>query len=432
MTDSVRAIVFNAQADYATSLRQSLMSIPELKVAAEIDQPDHLAPAVAQFSPDAVIAHLDPQPLVVLDALEALVQAHPHLPVIAVSGHTEGDVLLRAMRVGLRRFLVKPLTTDELRTVLEQVQRDRPKGPKRGRLISVMGSAGGVGATFVATNLACELADLTQGDRRVALLDCDFRFGQVATVLDLDTPFTVADLCATPEQIDPAMVDRALVRHAMGVHVLARPHHFHQAENITAAHCANVLSMLLEMFPYVVVDGPMRNDPDGRVLLDAADFNLMVIQLLVTSVRNTDRMSQELVAQGFNTQRMQLVCNRVGRESAYLEIERVESTLGNRIFQALPDDWRSVSSAINVGQPLRNHAPRSKIRCALRELAMRIHAPEKVAAPARHGRLLERLLGKQARTRRAGGADPPRQGGRPAGETGRIPAATDVPASAAV
>ena len=105
-------------------------------------------------------------------------------------------------------------------------------------------------------------------------------------------------------------------------------------------------------------------------------MNLLVIQLLVTSVRNVHRMLDELREGGYNLDRFHLICNRVGRESAHLELGHVEETLKRSIVHQIPDDWKTVSSAINMGEPLIEHAPKSKIRAAIRELAELIFDPD--------------------------------------------------------
>jgi len=192
------------------------------------------------------------------------------------------------------------------------------------------------------------------------------------------------------------MVLKALTKHETGVHVLRRPHSFAQAEMITAAHCANVLSSLQAMFEYVVVDGPTRHDPGGRSVLDAADFNLMVLQLLVTSVRNTDRMVQELGAQGFNADRLSFVCNRLGRESAYLEVSQVETILSRKFLAKIADDWKNASASINIGQPLKTYCERAKIRQDIHNLALRIHSPQTADDTAKQGGLFSKLFGKGA------------------------------------
>lgn len=393
MAQTVRVILFTSNESATPELRRVLTSLPQLRIVAELDEPSLFSQAVAQFPTDLLIADLDPNAAVVLECLRQLKEAMPDLPVFALSSQTDGNVVLAAMRAGIKEYLLKPLAVEELEQAVVRTINATPRGKQPGKLISVMGSAGGVGCTTIAVNLAVELCDLVGPSQKVALVDLDFRFGHVATLLDVHGQHTVADLCSTPEQLDPQMVMKALVRHESGLNVLRRPHSFAQAEMITAAHCANVLSTLQEMCAYVVVDGPTRHDPGGRSILDAADHNLFILQLLVTSVRNTDRMMQELAVQGFNIERIAFICNRLGRESAHLEVDQVETILNRKFFMSIVDDWKAVSSSINIGHPLKVGFERSKIRQDIRTLAMKLHCPDVIAAEsAKRGGLLGKFL----------------------------------------
>ena len=97
-------------------------------------------------------------------------------------------------------------------------------------------------------------------------------------------------------------------------------------------------------------------------------------------------MLDELREGGYNLERFQLICNRIGRESAHLQVEHVETTLKRPIAHQIPDDWKSVSSAINMGSPLIESAPKSRARAAIRELAERIANPEAVADESNSGK----------------------------------------------
>jgi len=379
MPRTIRIILFTANEPAAPELRKDLTSLQPLRIVAEIDEPSLIPQAVSQFPCELVVADIDPNPAIVLECLKQLNRAAPELPIFAVSGRSDGEIVRLALRAGVKEYLLRPLDLEELEQAIGRVVAQPARAKEPGRLISFMGSAGGVGSTTIATNLAVELAGLVGPDRLVALVDLDFRFGHVATLLDVHGQYTVADLCSTQEQLDPQMIMKALIKHESGVQVLRRPHSFTQAELITAAHCANVLTSLQEMCAYVIVDGPTRYDPGGRSILDAADYNFLVLQLLVTGVRNTNRMVQELAIQGFNTERLQFVCNRVGRESAHLEVGQVEAILGRKMFVTLPDDWKSVSSSINIGQPLKVEFAQTKIRQEIRKFAMKLHCPEKLA-----------------------------------------------------
>ncbi|MFH1417196.1 MAG: response regulator [Planctomycetota bacterium] len=394
MAQTVRAILFTTNETAAPQLRKTITSLPHLRIVAELDEPSLLGHAATQFPADLLIADLDPNAPVVIECLKQLRDVRPDLAVFALSSETEGDVVLKALRAGIKEYLVKPLDLDEFEQAVSRAIQTQPQTKQPGKLISVIGSAGGVGCTTIATNLAVELAELVGSEQKVSLVDLDFRFGHVATLLDVHGQFTVADLCSTPEHLDEQMVMKALIKYEQNLYILRRPHSFAQAEMITAAHCANVLSSLQETCAYVVVDGPTRQDPGGRSVLDSADFNFLILQLLVTSVRNTDRMMQELGVQGFNTDRIQFVCNRVGRESSHLGVDQVETILGRKMFALLSDDWKSVSSSINIGQPLKVEFTNSRIRQELRTLAMQVHCPETVSGKAGKRGLFGKLLGK--------------------------------------
>jgi pilus assembly protein CpaE len=228
----------------------------------------------------------------------------------------------------------------------------------------------------------------------VALVDMDFRYGQLATMLDLQADYTITDLCDTPEQLDPAMIDKAMVKHSSGLHLLARPNQFGQADQITAAHCASVLSSLQQIYEYVIVDGPNRYDTGGLTVLDMSDVTLLMAQLLVPSVRNAHRMLSELQDGGYNLNRFRVVCNRVGRDAGHLTVEHLQKTLDITVAHQIPDDWKTVSTAINIGVPLLEYAPKSRVRMAIRELAEKLVTSDGAlpAEPTAKGGLFGRIF----------------------------------------
>jgi len=285
---AIRVIIFNADESFAPTLRATLQTFDGVKIVAEVDEPTLLPQAVRQFPADVLIVHLDPNPSALLATAGEVATKHPDLCVFAVSDSTDGQVILAAMRLGLKEFLTKPIDPTVMAAAMEKVFEKRTDHATTGRLFPVLGSAGGVGATSLATNLAVELASVSGG--KVAVVDLDYRFGQVATFLDVEPVYTIADLCESPEQLEAQVIERTLVRHASGVFVLSRPIHFTQADNITAAHCVGALTALLSMHDYVVTDGPTRFDMGAKAVLDIADCSLLVMQLLVPSVRSTLRM----------------------------------------------------------------------------------------------------------------------------------------------
>lgn len=401
---TVRVIIVNTDEAVAADLRAVLLAIDGVKIVAEIDEPALLAQALDSFPAEVLLVHLDPIPGAMMDVVAPIIEARKEqIAAIGMTEDRDAELVMRAMRAGMKEFLWKPFPPEQLRDILGRVALEAETGGRRlGRLITVVGTAGGVGATHLATNLAVELATLErwqgQGDNaakpRVAIVDMDFRIGQVAMQLDAVPQYSIAELTESPESIDMQMIERAMFRHATGVHVLARPPETAQAERISGGQCAAALAALQEHYDFVVTDLPSRFDPTARAVFDMADTYLLVLQLMVPCVRAADRMLHDLAMTGYSMQRINLVCNRFGRDSGYLGLEDVESTLKRKFDYVIPDEWRTSAAAVNMGAPLLLHAPKSKLRAALREMAVKLagdpdaveeQAARPAAAPARKG-----------------------------------------------
>ncbi|MHC5111187.1 MAG: AAA family ATPase [Planctomycetota bacterium] len=377
MGRDVRFLVFNTVEECAKDLRAGLMATPRAKIVAEVDEPALLPQAVSQFHVAAILVNIDPKPELVFPALTQIAEEHPEVAILATSTSTDGPLILKVMRLGAREFIPRPIDSDALADAIEKLAAQRVHSAEDGKLVTVMGASGGVGATFFATNLAVELAKLCEGS--VTVVDLDYRFGQVATLLDIDPTFTLADLCDTPEQLEQQVLDRALVKHSSGVKVLSRPSSFAEADTMTAASCVALLSTLVQHNDFVVVDGPNRSDIRARSVLDIADHNILLVQLLVPCIRNATRIMSGMRDNNDGVDKMMLIPNRLGRQSSDLSIEDASQTLNLDVFASVPDDWATVSGSINLGEPLMTQSPKSKVRVAIEEIAQRLYSPDSQA-----------------------------------------------------
>lgn len=374
MAQDVKFIVLNQDEGYAKELRAQIRNAENVKIVAEVDEPALLLQAVGQFRVEAVLVNLDPNPDRLFPVLSELIAAMPDLAVFALSASTDGPLILKTIRLGVREFFPKPIDTDALAEAISKITAQRTDESKAGKLITVTGAAGGVGASVLATNLATELAALSDG--QVTIVDLDYRFGQVATLLDVEPTYTLADLCNSPEELEAQVIERALVKHQSGLQVLSRPASLAQADTITAASCLGLLTNLVYFNDYVITDGPSRDDVSASAVLDIADVNLLVVQLQVPVVRNAARMIEGLRESGHDMQYTKLICNRVGRDAMMLSVKDVAETLGLSVDASIPDDWPAVCGAINLGETLMMQSPKSKVRQSIQEIAERLHGAD--------------------------------------------------------
>ncbi|GAG38227.1 unnamed protein product, partial [marine sediment metagenome] len=174
MAGDVRFITLNADETFGAALRGILLQFEGVKIVAEVDEPALLGQAVKQFPVDVVFANLDPNPEATLRIIGEVVASQPGAVVFAASESTDGKLILQAMRLGVREFFPQPIDVKTLGEAIDKVASQRDDAQRFGRLITITGTSGGVGATMLATNLAVELAEMAKGP--VTIVDLDYRF----------------------------------------------------------------------------------------------------------------------------------------------------------------------------------------------------------------------------------------------------------------
>jgi pilus assembly protein CpaE len=157
----------------------------------------------------------------------------PPLPVAAIfrpngfgDDMSESSVLIEAMRAGVCDFLRRPISTTELRTLVDSLT--SVNGPPAagiettcGRVITFVSNKGGVGKSTLAVNTAVGLAARHPG--RVLLIDGSLQMGVAAALLDVHPESTLSDAAAERDRLDVTMIRQMATQTPYGVHLLAAP-----------------------------------------------------------------------------------------------------------------------------------------------------------------------------------------------------------------
>ena len=193
---------------------------------------------------------------------------------------------------------------------------------KQGRIFVAFSTKGGVGKSVVATNLAVLLA--TRNPGRVALVDADLQFGDVAVLLGVPPLHTSADAAAVIDSIDPQLMDGFLATHEPStLRVLCAPVEPAAGERITAEQMIGMVRMLRSMFDFVVVDMPPHFDDVVLALLEEADEVLLIASLDIPSIKNLKVGIQTLDLLSVAGEKLHLVMNRANAR-VHLDIADVE------------------------------------------------------------------------------------------------------------
>ena len=392
MTQQLTFVILSTGMESFRELRAALATQEGARVLVGGDDPEQVFPEIERLAPSACIVALGAEPEAGLRFAERVARTCPRTAVICASRDASPDTILRSMRAGAREFLRLPVRPEEFATVYRRtaefcaVQPEAPK--KRGRVLSVFSSKGGTGTTFVATNVAAALSAPT------VLLDLNLQAGDLGLFLGIEPKFTVADLVENISRVDDQLLRSYLTPHSENLSLLAAPREADSADDIEAEHVFQVLEILRERYDYVVVDPQHTFDSITLAALDQSDEILLVLTLDIPAIRSTQRALQIFDRLGYPRHKLHVVVNRFSKQID-LDLRQVERFLGERVTGYVQSDYKTAVNSINLGQPLVESEPQSKIATELRQIAERFSAQVQAAPPASRRRSLGSFFRKE-------------------------------------
>jgi pilus assembly protein CpaE len=370
-------VIFAEEPEFASAIEKQISASGEARVATVIGDPNQLLAALKSEKPGGLFVDLGYAPHVVLDLLESL---PVDLPLTIVSGpHTESSLILRAMHLGVTHFFPPAPSDVELNSVIVDLVRtaNPVAASSEGRILAVMGTKGGVGATVLACQLA---ASLQEAGGRSALVDLNYPLGDVALHFDVDPTYTLADLTRAEKELDATYLRTILKGHESGVQILAAPTLMEDAESIHGVHVERVLPILRSEFDWVIVDVSRSWNEASVQALTLADQILLVTLFDVPTMNHARQHKKLLEGLALNGSRIRMVGNRHSKGDA-VTVGDFKRVLGSEPDALIPNDYATTAESVNQGRPIGQVARGSAIHEAYRQLALDVYPWCGVDAP---------------------------------------------------
>ena len=343
-TDNDQRAVLQVLVD-GTSVARTACSNASLPLAAN----DPVIRKTQAFAPDVILVDIATDGITsALRAIELLHQELPDSAVFAVGPMTQSQLIVSAMRAGVREYIERPTTTTDLLEAFVRLTATRRKPgheSSRGKVFTIVNAKGGSGATTVAVNLALALQ---AAHHNTALVDLA-PLGHCALHLNLKPTFTVSDAIANLHRLDSSLLDSFMARHDRGLQVLAgavTP----TAIEPSASDFARLFDTMAGLFHYIVVDASSRLDTATRLVSNLSSRILLIAHADVASLWSAGRVAQYLGESG-SRDRFALVLNRYRKVAGFNEAE-TEAAIGAPVLWRIPNQYFAVSSAIDRGVPL--------------------------------------------------------------------------------
>jgi pilus assembly protein CpaE len=332
--------------------------------------------------------------------LDAVTRQNPELDVMVLGHGSPNGFLRRAFEAGADDIVMLPASPDQVRFEIQKLIArkqglDAPISADHSRLVCILGPKGGTGKTLTATNLAVCLA---QRGRRVALIDLDLQFGDVALCLGLPPERTVYDLAQSPGALDYDKLDAFLAVHSSGVRTLIAPRRPDQASAVGAELLREVYSIVRSSFDWVVIDTPPGFTAEVITSIDSSTDVVMVGMLDSLSLKNTKLGLETLELMKYDPDQIYLLLNRAHSRVGISQSD-VEAVLGRTPDVFIPSD-REIPRTVNEGIPIVIARPQSEPAEAFAKLADILAGPGVVAdelvAAGAGGGSKRRLFGRKA------------------------------------
>jgi pilus assembly protein CpaE len=265
------------------------------------------------------------------------------------------ELLMEAMRNGVREFLPQPLDPQHLQETLQRLGQEREHTAPREATssLAVMGAKGGVGTTTVAVNLAVQIAVRTQ--KRTLLLDFARPVGHASLLLDLQPRFSIVDAVENLERLDSHFLNGLTTHHKSGLEVLAGTSSSDLWGKLSPQALARIINVAQGTSNFVVMDLGSMYSWEWNVALRKLGLVMVVSEADVPSLWTLERQLTALASGGVDPQKTHIVINRWHRSDEEA-LKAVEKKLKRAIYARLPNDYRQVNEAVNLGTPLsRNH-----------------------------------------------------------------------------
>ncbi|MBT2466928.1 AAA family ATPase [Streptomyces sp. ISL-66] len=263
-----------------------------------LDMLGRLATESIDELPEVVLVHERIGPLPALELIREVALRFPAVGVVLLTSDAGPALFSAAMDSGARGLIGLPLTYEELAARVQAaaqwsvgVRRHLGRGPDvaagpGGRVVTVTGAKGGVGATFTAVQFALAA---TAAGRRTALVDLDLQAGDVGSYLDVQFRRSIADLAGI-QDISPRVLQDAVYDDRTGLALLLAPADGERGEEVDDRAARHILGALRARYELVVIDCGTQVTAANAAAVETADVAVLVTTPDVVAVRAAKRM----------------------------------------------------------------------------------------------------------------------------------------------
>jgi pilus assembly protein CpaE len=352
---------------YSEIASQGAARVPPLNVSARRTSLHDALDRTVVETPELIIIDASGAEAADADLLERLTRHHASAHFMLLTSDQHPELLIRAMRVGVREVLQLPLAQRAFHEAMDRISATTGVGALReGKVLAFIACKGGSGATFISTNFGYALATLA--DKKVLLLDLHGQFGDATLyVSDQKPAMTLSDVCSQIARIDGPFLESCLVHVTRGFGILAAADDPAKLSGTKPEHIDTIIRLGRQHYDYVLLDVGRQIDAVSLRALDNTDTFYPVLQLALPDIRDARRLLDIFRSLGYAIENTRLIVNRY-EKGGKLRLQDLHAALGAEVLHTIPNDYLAVTDSVNQGVPVLQLARTSAAARSLAEL----------------------------------------------------------------
>ncbi len=311
----------------------------------------------------------------------------------------ENDVHLyrSLMEMGIKDYLVRPVSEEDMVKVVARTLVEK-HGLSGSRLVTVIGSKGGVGTTAVAQALAWNISETLK--QKTILFDMAGSAGSVGVSYGLEPTATLTEAARLGGEGSDDDLKRICQTATEQLTLLLCGGDMMMGEPQNPDAIEALVDRLMQKYPVVVLDlSHAPKNVQKRMLSRAAEIVLVTTPLL-SALRNTRTLLGELKSLRRNTEGVDLVVNMQGMAGGEeVPMKDLKDSLGMDPAAVIPWEPKIFVASEAAGKPAGQNNAAAEIMGSLMALAAKAAAVEnKAPAPGKKesgsAGFLKKILGK--------------------------------------
>ncbi|TGC11481.1 cell division ATPase MinD [Methanolobus halotolerans] len=229
------------------------------------------------------------------------------------------------------------------------------------KIYTIISGKGGTGSTTAVISIGAALAGFA---KKTLIVDADLGMPTIGLMLGLETKATLHDVLSGDADVRDAIYDGP-----NNLKVLPGSISLHSFMNTDPGKLADLIESIREKFEFILIDSPTGISKNSLSVVSLADE---IIQLMNPDIASlAGAMKVKAISDSMGKQFFGVMVNRTGVINNELSNERIETTLGLKILENLPED-PNVKNSVAFKAPIVVKYPGSPVSVGFNRLSAEI------------------------------------------------------------